>query len=54
MSLLWIVRPVFRGNVGRKLREETSRMVGSLIDFPFPEICEAWGNPDLVDIPLSS
>jgi pimeloyl-ACP methyl ester carboxylesterase len=28
-------------------REETSRMVGSLIDFPFPEICEAWGNPDL-------
>lgn len=28
-------------------REETTRIVGSLIDFPFPEICEAWGNPDL-------
>jgi pimeloyl-ACP methyl ester carboxylesterase len=27
--------------------EEKTRMVGSLIDFPFPEICEAWGNPDL-------
>ena len=28
-------------------REEKTRMVGSLIDFPFPEICEAWGRPDL-------
>ena len=27
--------------------EEKTRMVGSLIDFPFPEICEAWGRPDL-------
>ena len=22
-------------------------MVGSLIDFPFPEVCAAWGRPDL-------
>jgi len=28
-------------------REETTRIVGSLIDFPFPEICESWGNPNL-------
>lgn len=28
-------------------REEKTRMVGSLIDFPFPEICKEWGNPDL-------
>lgn len=27
--------------------EEKTRMVGSLIDFPFPEICESWGRPDL-------
>lgn len=28
-------------------REEKTRMVGSLIDFPFPDICAAWGRPDL-------
>jgi pimeloyl-ACP methyl ester carboxylesterase len=28
-------------------REETEFSVESLIDFPFPHVCDAWGDPDL-------
>jgi pimeloyl-ACP methyl ester carboxylesterase len=29
------------------MQEEKNTIVGRLIDFPFPEVCVAWGNPDL-------
>jgi pimeloyl-ACP methyl ester carboxylesterase len=31
------------------LREEPQSVLGRLIDFPFPEICDGWGRPDLGD-----
>lgn len=29
------------------MREEKNTILGRLIDFPFPEVCGAWGSPDL-------
>jgi len=31
----------------RILDEEKGTLIGRLVDFPFPEICEQWGAPDL-------
>jgi pimeloyl-ACP methyl ester carboxylesterase len=33
----------------RILKEEPTTLLGRLIDFPFPEICDGWGRPDLGD-----
>ena len=28
-------------------REAKETLLGDLMDFPFPDVCDAWGNPDL-------
>jgi hypothetical protein len=28
-------------------REAKETLLGDIIDFPFPDVCDAWGNPDL-------
>jgi len=28
-------------------RESKETLLGDLIDFPLPDVCDAWGNPDL-------
>ncbi len=37
------------GRLRRILREAPACVLGRTIDFPFPEVCEAWGVPDLGD-----
>jgi hypothetical protein len=30
-------------------QESKTTLLGNILDFPFPDVCEAWGNPDLGD-----
>ena len=30
-------------------RQSPATLLGDMVDFPFPGICSAWGNPDLGD-----
>jgi len=30
-------------------REARVTLLGEIMDFPFPDVCDAWGNPDLGD-----
>jgi pimeloyl-ACP methyl ester carboxylesterase len=40
---------VSKERMTRVKAEEKTTLLGYVIDFPFPEVCDVWGNPDLGD-----
>jgi hypothetical protein len=40
---------VSKARMARVKAEEKTTLLGYVIDFPFPDVCDVWGNPDLGD-----